>query len=247
MSLAPGGVVLVTGAASGIGAAIADALLERGATVVAVDRRSRASADRLHPFLADVTDEAAIAHLVGRVEQEIGPIEGLVNAAGVLPLGQVSEGASFETLEQALAVNAGGVWNTARAALPAMIARGRGALVTVASNAAHVPRIGMAAYCASKAAASMLTRTIGLEVARHGIRCNVVSPGSTDTPMLRAMLGESAPSSLVEGKPEAFRLGIPLGRVAAARDVAEVVVFLLSERARHVTLQDVRVDGGATL
>lgn len=106
----------------------------------------------------------------------------------------------------------------------------------------------MAAYAASKAAASMFTKSIGLELARHGIRCNVVAPGSTDTRMLTSMWhDESGPKGTIEGRPEAFRVGIPLGRLARPSDIADAVVFLLSDQSSHITLHDLTVDGGAAL
>ncbi|UJR78713.1 SDR family oxidoreductase [Sandaracinus amylolyticus] len=243
-------ITLVTGAASGIGAAIVGALVREGGRVVAIDRDERAlaalSAQRsISVFPADVRDPAALVAIVEQVERELGAIDGLVHAAGVLPLGAICD-APESALRDALAVNVEGLWSIARALAPRMIRRARGAIVTISSNAGATPRVGMGAYCASKAAATMLTRCLALELAPHGIRCNVVSPGSTDTPMLRRMLDGASPSELVRGRPDAFKLGIPLGRVAAPEDVAQVALFLLSERARHVTLQDVRVDGGAT-
>jgi 2,3-dihydro-2,3-dihydroxybenzoate dehydrogenase len=107
----------------------------------------------------------------------------------------------------------------------------------------------MSAYCASKAAAAMLTRCMGLELARSGVRCNVVSPGSTDTPMLRAIAEgpEERARLLIEGDLGRHRLGIPLGRIASPDDIAAGVAFLLSEEAKHVTMHELLIDGGATL
>ncbi|AKF08719.1 SDR family oxidoreductase [Sandaracinus amylolyticus] len=240
-------ITLVTGAASGIGAAVTAALVREGGRVVAIDRDERAPFD--HPaisrYRADVRDARALVDIVERAERELGAIDGLVHAAGVLSLGAICD-APDDALRDALAVNVEGLWSISRALAPRMIRRARGAIVTISSNAGSTPRVGMGAYCASKAAATMLTQCLALELAPHGIRCNVVSPGSTDTPMLRRMLDGASPSELVRGRPGAFKLGIPLGRVATPDDVAQVALFLLSERARHVTLQDVRVDGGAT-
>ena len=106
----------------------------------------------------------------------------------------------------------------------------------------------MAAYAASKAATTIFTKVVGLEVARLGIRCNVVAPGSTETEMLSALWtdGDWRRSS-IDGVAEQFRLGIPLGKVAQPADVADAVLFLLSDRAGHITMHHLTVDGGATL
>jgi 2,3-dihydro-2,3-dihydroxybenzoate dehydrogenase len=94
----------------------------------------------------------------------------------------------------------------------------------------------------------MFTRCLGLELARDGVRCNVVAPGSTDTPMQRALwTEEDGARPVIEGVPGEYRTGIPLGRIADPEDVAEAVAFLLSDAARHITLQTLYVDGGATL
>ncbi|GGZ97884.1 2,3-dihydro-2,3-dihydroxybenzoate dehydrogenase [Streptomyces echinoruber] len=252
-----GPVALVTGAAGGIGAAVCRTLAEEGARVAAVDREAGAlretveklTADGLHAeaFCADVSDSAQVDAAVDAVEQRLGPVEWLVNAAGVLRLGEVVD-FTGEDWRTTFAVNVDGVFHVSRAVVRRMVPRGRGALVTVASNAAVTPRTQMAAYAASKAAATMFTRSLGLEVARHGIRCNVVAPGSTDTPMLSSMWhDESGPRATVEGSPEAFRVGIPLGRIARPSQIADAVSFLLSDRAAHITLHLLTVDGGASL
>jgi 2,3-dihydro-2,3-dihydroxybenzoate dehydrogenase len=101
----------------------------------------------------------------------------------------------------------------------------------------------MAAYAASKAAAAHFTKCLGLELASSGIRCNVVSPGTTDTRMLRGLDA----SSTVPGQPELFKVGIPLGRIADPCDIAAAVRFLASDQARHITMHDLYVDGGASL
>ncbi|MBT2441197.1 2,3-dihydro-2,3-dihydroxybenzoate dehydrogenase [Streptomyces sp. ISL-36] len=250
-------VALVTGAAGGIGAAVVRALAERGATVAAVDRdettlkqRVAAFTDeglRVEAFPADVTDSAQVTALVDEAERRLGPIDHLVNAAGVLRLGPVRT-FTDEDWAATFAVNATGVFQVSRAVVDRMIPRGSGALVTVASNAANTPRSEMAAYAASKAAASLFTKSLGLEVARYGIRCNLVAPGSTDTPMLSSMWhDESGPRGTIEGRPEAFRVGIPLKKLALPTDIADAVVFLLSDQASHITLHDLTVDGGASL
>ncbi|MDF3607750.1 SDR family oxidoreductase [Paracoccus sp. DMF-8] len=125
--------------------------------------------------------------------------------------------------------------------------RRRGAMVAVTSNAAGVPRHGMAAYAASKAAATIYMRSLGLELAPHGIRCNIVAPGSTRTGMQTGMWRDpSGEAAVIAGFPEQFKPGIPLGKIAEPRDIAHAILFLLSDQAGRVTMADLYVDGGAT-
>jgi 2,3-dihydro-2,3-dihydroxybenzoate dehydrogenase len=249
-------IALVTGAASGIGLAVATALCRQGRSVALCDRdperlglaadglRSELGAD-LRTYPLDVRDGQQVERVVAELEQTFGLLSSVALVAGVLHLGTASE-ISAQAFEDSLATNLMGVFNVARATTRRMSARRRGALVTVASNAGNTPRLDMAAYCSSKAAAIMFTKCLGLELAAHGVRCNVVCPGSTDTPMLRAMVGDNLSGS-VAGNLERHRLGIPLGRVASAEDIANVVLYLLSDQARHITMQALTVDGGATL
>ncbi|MFD3687483.1 2,3-dihydro-2,3-dihydroxybenzoate dehydrogenase [Nocardiopsis sp. NPDC058631] len=251
-----GAVAVVTGAASGVGRAVAADLAAHGARIAAVDIDRRGLAETVralesdgHKALAlaaDVTDSAAVDTLFDDAEAALGPVTLVVNAAGVLATGPVAA-CTDQEWDRMLAVNATGVFAVSRAAARRMGPRGRGALVTVASNAAGVPRANMAAYAASKAAAVALTKSLGLELAPSGVRCNVVSPGSTDTPMLQHMTAGTGYGPLVAGDPAAFKVGIPLGRVARVEDVAEAVRFLASDAARHITMHELYVDGGATL
>jgi 2,3-dihydro-2,3-dihydroxybenzoate dehydrogenase len=249
-----GTVALVTGAGQGIGAAVAHTLARAGARVAVTDRDADAAAAvaaaigapaRAYPL--DVTDGAQVEAVVAAAEAGLGPLDTLVSVAGILRTGPVVD-CSDADWDALLAVNATGPFRLARAAARRMLPRGRGSIVTVASNAAGIPRAGMAAYGASKAAATMLTKSLGLELAPHGIRCNVVAPGSTDTPMQRSLWAdERGAAAVVAGDPGSFRTGIPLGRIATAQDIADTVAFLVSDQARHITMQDIYVDGGATL
>ncbi|GAB4210752.1 MAG: 2,3-dihydro-2,3-dihydroxybenzoate dehydrogenase [Roseiflexaceae bacterium] len=250
-------VALVTGAAQGIGEAVARALAAQGARVAVLDANTeglaalaadlRALNAAVLPLVADVRDSAAVEAAVARVERELGPIAILVNVAGVLRPGPIC-GLSDADWEQTFAVNTSGVFHVSRAVARRMQPRRRGAIVTIGSNAASVPRVQMAAYAASKAAATMFTKCLGLELAGDGIRCNVVSPGSTDTAMQRTLWhDEQGAQRAIGGDPARFRVGIPLGRIAQPADIADAVLFLVSDQARHITMHDLCVDGGATL
>jgi len=248
-----GAVAVVTGTAAGIGAAVADALRERGARVAAADRAYEPDGDGRddghggRTYRLDVTEPHAVEEFVAGVERDLGPIAILVNVAGVLHPGTVLELTDADW-DASLAVNATAVFRLSRTVARRMVPRRAGSIVTVGSNAAGVPRAGMAAYAASKAAAAHLTRCLGLELAPYGIRCNIVSPGSTDTAMQRSLwTGPDSPARVIAGAPEAYRVGIPLGRIADPADIADAVLFLVSDAARHITMHDLYVDGGATL
>lgn len=250
-------IAVVTGAAQGIGEAVVRSLAGHGAKVAALDVNQerlsavigdlRAGGHDATPFLVDVTNRGAVGEVVDQIERELGAIDILVNVAGVLrvkPVDLLTE----EDWEQSFAVNVRGVFNTCQAVARLMVTRGSGAIVTVSSNAARTPRMHMAAYGASKAASTMFTKCLGLELARHNIRCNVVSPGSTDTPMLRSMWSDTyGAQAVIDGAPGMFRVGIPLNRIGSPEDVAAAVLFLLSDEARHITMHELCVDGGATL
>ena len=247
--------VLVTGAASGIGAAVVRALLAQGARVAALDvdelgletLRAGAAPGQLHLATVDVADSAAVEWAVTDAEAAIGQLDKLACVAGVLQMGRLVD-LTDEQWARPFDVNATGTFNVCRAVARGMMERRRGSIVNVSSNAAGTPRAGMGAYAASKAAVSQLTRCLALELAEYGIRCNIVSPGSTDTEMQRAMWREgSSREAVIEGSLAGYRLGIPLRKIATPEEIAESVLFLLSDRASHITLHDLRVDGGATL
>lgn len=249
-----GKTALVTGAGGGIGEALVRLLVEEGTNVLATDFSEAGlelladmPAQKVTKRVLDVRDFSAVEALVEAHEREAGPIDFGANVAGILSTDLVTE-TSDETWRNVFAVNCDGVFHVSRALARRMIERRRGAIVTVSSNAAGIPRHAMAAYAASKAAANMFTRCLGLELAPFGIRCNIVAPGSTLTPMQTGMWADEAGAQkVIAGSLESFKSGIPLGKLATPQEVAEAVVFLLSDRASHITMSDLYVDGGATL
>lgn len=243
-----GKVAFVTGAAGGIGDAVVRQLVAAGAQVAATDAVPLASLPAgATGHLLDVRDAAQVDALVDKVEREIGPIGLGVNVAGILATGLVTE-TDDAAWRNVFAVNTDGVFNVSRALARKMTPRQAGAIVTVSSNAAGVPRHGMAAYAASKAATTMFTRCLGLELAPLGIRCNIVAPGSTLTPMQTGMwTDDNGAQRVIAGQPGTYKTGIPLQKLATPDDIAASVLFLLSDQAGHITMTDIYVDGGATL
>lgn len=253
-----GSVVIVTGAGQGIGAGIARRLAHEGAEVVLVDRvaetleavrseLARSHPDRIHEALLDITNPAACASMVERVITRHGRIDGLVNCAGVLHIAPILEHDPTE-FARVLEVNVTGTFLVTQAVARTMVARRRGSVVSIASVAAHAPRFRQAAYSASKAAVASLMRSCALELAASGVRFNCVSPGPTETAMLRDMMAKSGGAArILAGVPEEFRVGIPLGALMQVDDIADAVLFLLSDAAARITMQDLVVDGGQTL
>lgn len=237
----------VTGTAQGIGAAIAATLARQGCAVFGFDRQAQPESETLQPVLLDVSDARACAKVTQDMTEHFGAPDFFVGSAGILRIGDC------DTLDPAewdkmLSVNVSANFYMLHSLVPHFKKRRDGAIVLVSSNAARTPRMGMIGYAASKAALSALGRNLGLELAPHGVRCNMVSPGSTDTAMQRSLWDdETGEQRMIAGFPEQFKLGIPLGKIATPRDIAELTAFLLSDSAGHLTMQEIMIDGGATL
>jgi 2,3-dihydro-2,3-dihydroxybenzoate dehydrogenase len=244
-----GKTAIVTGAAGGIGSRIAEALREQGARVVACDRKAAEDA----VVACDVTDEASVRAMVEAAAADGRGLDVVVNCAAVRgPLRRADELAR-EDWDAILATGLTGSWLISKHAAPHLAASGAGAIVNVGSTAGRLPRVGQIAYCVAKAGVEQLTRVMALELAASGVRVNAVCPGATDTPFLAAaaetegQTPEEFAAAVAAGDPASFRAGIPLGRIAAADDHAQAVVFLASHAARHITGQVLYVDGGETI
>jgi 2,3-dihydro-2,3-dihydroxybenzoate dehydrogenase len=246
------GTTVVVGAAQGIGAGIARRLAGEPWTerIVLADLRL----DGCHELVSeldcpaqalevDVTEPASVAELIGASADA----NRVVIAAGAFAPGPALE-VERDVFARIIEVNLHGAFFVAQAYAREMAERGGGAIVGVASIAARMPRMRQAAYCASKAGMRQGLRVLGMEVAPLGVRVNTVSPGATDTPMMRALAADHASvDDLAQGSLDAMRPRIPAGRVARPDDVANVVSFLLAPGSEHVVLEDLVVDGGELL
>ncbi|MDE9465847.1 2,3-dihydro-2,3-dihydroxybenzoate dehydrogenase [Xenorhabdus bovienii] len=239
--------VWITGAGRGIGNQIASRFSQAGANVTGFDVAFPDAEIPFTSYVLDISDHLAVSRCCRELLTPETHLDVLVNGAGILRTGH-TETLSWEDWQQCLNVNAGGAFNFFQAVIPQFQRQRSGNIVSICSNAAHVPRVEMSVYGASKAALRSLCLSVGLELAPYGVRCNLVSPGSTDTPMLQSMWQTPASRQhTIEGSPEKFKLGIPLKKIALPDEIADTVLFLASDLASHITLQDIVIDGGATL
>jgi NAD(P)-dependent dehydrogenase (short-subunit alcohol dehydrogenase family) len=237
-------VAVVTGGASGIGAATCRRLAGDGFRVVVLDlapagANGGAAADLL--VHTDVSDPAAVDCAFRRIMDTAGRVDVLVNNAGITgsPSAALCHETPVEEWERVQAVNARGPFLCARAALPSMMERRSGHIITVASVAGLVAFPGRCAYTASKGAALMLSRSIAVDYAGYGIRANAVCPGFVQTPMTQWRLDDPRLRERVEAR-------IPLGRVAQADDIADAISVLASGRMSYMTGHALVVDAGWT-
>ncbi len=247
-----GAVALVTGGGRGIGRAIAHRLARSGATVGIADLDGRAaegvadeirtSGGRAAGVGADVADFAAVRAAIGTLETSLGPVDVLVNNAGWDQLELFVEN-DPELWDRLIAVNLKGVLHTTRTVLEGMIARRRGRVVSISSDAGRVGSTGEAVYAACKAGVIGFSKALAREVARHGITVNVVCPGPTETALLAATMAGERGVKILEG----MRRAIPLGRLGQPEDVAGAVAYLVSDEASYVTGQVLSVSGGLTM
>ena len=257
---------IVTGAARGLGAAIAGRLARDGADVVLLDVSAdvTATAERLGStgdakarqgqvalgLVADVSDERACAAAVDRAVSAIGGVDVLVNNAGIGGPDTDVTGTSLTEFRRVLDVNLTGTFLMCRAVAKVMIGQGSGgAIVNLGSVFGQQGVAGGAAYCASKAAVALLTHSLALELAPRGIRANTIAPGNMATEMhwdeLRSRAARSG--TAFDEQVEVVRTSVPLGRHGTGDDIAGVVAWLVSPDAGYVTGQTIGVNGGIWL
>jgi NAD(P)-dependent dehydrogenase (short-subunit alcohol dehydrogenase family) len=237
-----GRVAVVTGAARGIGDAIAERLLADGASVFSLDKIAAAEPRAGVVYLeADVTDPLSVAETFEAIDAQAGQIDILVNNAGIQRVGLVGK-ITFADWSAVVATHLNGFFLCASEAVPRMAARGKGgAIVSIASTAAFVGLPGRGAYCAAKAGILGLTRALALEVASAGIRVNAVAPGFTRTKLIDQGLADG---SLQE---DWMVARVPMKRLAATREIADAVRYLAGDEASYVTGQTIIADGGWTV
>lgn len=241
-----GKVALITGGASGIGAAAARLLHGEGASVVIADLDAlggQALADALGAeralFLStDVSDFAQVQAAVDAAVQRFSRLDVLFNNAGIGSLSAIAD-LPVEDWKRVLAINLDGVFFGCKAAIPVMLRQGGGAIVNTASASGLAGDFGFAAYNAAKAGVINFTRTAAIDHARDGIRVNAVCPGPVDTPILGTI-------QAIPGLRSRWEDCVPMGRFAQPEEIAEVVAFLASDAASFVTGIAVAVDGGLT-
>jgi meso-butanediol dehydrogenase / (S,S)-butanediol dehydrogenase / diacetyl reductase len=240
-------VALVTGAASGMGAATAREFSAAGARVLVVDRNadlavqvsSDISADP--PLVGDVSNSSFCQQAVATAVERYGRLDILVNAAGIIVRAD-GPGTTDEQWQRIMNVNVNGVFYMSRAAVAVMKEQGSGAIVNFGSIWGEVGAAGVMAYCASKGAVHQITRAMALDHVKDGIRINAVCPGEVNTPMLTSERSAPVTAEMMQ----ALADSVPMGRLAAPVEIARVVLFLSSDAASYMTGAMVNVDAGFT-
>lgn len=245
-----GKLVLVTAAAQGMGRAAALALAREGADVIATDIRedllealraeAAAAGTPLRVQTLDVTDSAAVTAALGALP----PLNVLFNCAGWVHQGTIFE-CTDEDLERSLSINVRSMFYTIRAALPRMVANGGGSIINMASVCSSVKGFpSRFAYGTTKAAVIGLTKSIAADFVGKGIRCNAIGPGTVETPSLHDRMRQLGD---VDEARKMFVARQPMGRLAAAEEIVQIVVYLASDESSFATGQIFNVDGGITI
>lgn len=233
-------VALVTGGASGIGAAIAGRLQQGGAAVAVLDLNPDGAPSDLLPVVCDVSDDASVRAAVATVVEQLGGLDIVINNAGIGAAGTIADNSDDEW-HRVFDVNVVGIARVTRAALPHLRRSSAAAIVNTASIAATAGLPQRALYSASKGAVLALTRAMAADHIREGIRVNCVHPGTADTPWVQRLLDAAEDPAAERTALEARQ---PHGRLVSAEEVADAVAYLASPRSRSTTGTSIAVDGG---
>ena len=240
-------VIVVCGAASGMGLATTRLLCERGAIVAAADKQTEAlravceeTGATAHAM--DVSDSSQCDALVTDVASRHGRLDGLVNFAGVIKRTGILD-CTDQEFEFVLSVNLRGCFYLCRAAARQMKAQGFGSIVNISSIWSDIGAAGVLAYCASKGGVSQITRSAALDLAGSGVRVNEVRPGETNTPMLASERGVDLTSEQIDEKLVEISKTIPEGRLADPAEISQAVLFLLSDASSYMQGASITVDG----
>ena len=236
-------VIIVTGAASGIGAATVARLQEAGAKVVALDRMPL-SAPAALSIQMDVTSEEQWIAAAAQTAEQLGRIDGLVNCAGIIRIGAVTE-LSAEDFRLSMQVNVEGPFLAIKHVLPVMYRQARGSIVNISSTAGIAGAPGAASYCASKGAIRMMSKAVALEAIanKSNVRVNSVHPAMTETPMVKDIVSQLGGDDSIEDQMRALQ---PSGNFMPVEAVVDATLFLLSDASHYVNGTELVVDNGFT-
>jgi NAD(P)-dependent dehydrogenase (short-subunit alcohol dehydrogenase family) len=247
--LVEGKATLITGAASGIGAAAARIFAREGARLVLSDVQTElgeqitkdlvSQGAEAHFITADVAIEADVQRLVGGTVELLGTLDCAFNNAGVAPPPALLHETTLENWDRTLAINLTGVFLCMKEELRVMLERGGGSIVNTASGSGLIATPGLSPYCASKHAILGITKTAAVENARAGVRVNAILPGSTDTPMLQGAMNSN------EATRKMILASTPTGRLGLPEEIGEAAVWLSSDRASYVSGESMLIDGAS--